>query len=122
MSEKSARRSFRFKDSFRGSIQYRGSSYPCLVEDISQRGLRLLCDAPVNVGDRLNAALHISPDTGFSCVIEVRQITGNRLRGEIIDIAEADAGVLNDRIEGHYSAVRQAKERAVKQRVNDDAS
>jgi hypothetical protein len=104
-----ARRYHRFKDSFTGSIQYLGSSHPCLVEEISQRGLYLLSGAAVNIGDRMSVDLRISQDARFSCVIEIRQVTSDGLGAEIVDIADADVGVLSGRIEEHYSAVRLAK-------------
>ena len=109
---KSARRYHRFKDSFGGRIEYLGSSYPCLVQDISPRGLYLVSGAPVNTGDRMRVDLHISQDARFSCVIEIRQVTSDGLSAEIVDIADADAGVLNGRIHEHYSAVRLAKAKA----------
>jgi hypothetical protein len=117
LSGKSARRYHRFKDFFRGRIEYQGSSYLCLVENISQRGLRLLSVAPVDVGDRMSVDLHISQDARCSCVIEIRHVTSDGLRAEIVDIADADAGVLSGRIEGHYSAVRLAKAAGAKQRL-----
>lgn len=104
-----ARRSHRFKDFLRGSIEYLGSSYPCLVEDISPRGLYLVCGVPANIGDRMSVDLRISQDARFSCTIEIRQVTSDGLGAEIVDIADADAGVLTGRIEEHYSAVRLAK-------------
>jgi hypothetical protein len=107
-----ARHYHRFKDSFRGSIEHLGSSYPCPIEDISPRGLYLVSSAPVNIGDRTRVDLRISPDAQISCVIEIRQVTSDGLGAEIVDIAAADAGVLSSRIEGHYSAVRQAKAKA----------
>jgi hypothetical protein len=100
------RRYHRFKDFFRGSMEYQGSSYFCVVEEISQRGLRLLSAAAVNIGDRMRVDLHISQDTRLSCVIEVRQFIGDALGAEIVDIAEADANVLRGLIEGHYSAAQ----------------
>jgi hypothetical protein len=107
-----ARGYHRFKDSLRGSIEHLGLSYLCLVEDISQRGLRLWSAAPVAVGDRVSVDLQISQDARLSCVIEIRQVTSDGLRVEIVDIAAADAVVLIGRIAEHYQAVREAKAKA----------
>ena len=104
-----ARGYHRFKDSLRGSIEHLGLSYPCLVEDISQRGLYLVTNAPVKIGDRMSIVLYISKAAGFHCVIEIRQVTPDGLGAEVVDIADADAAVLSGRIEIHYLAVRQAK-------------
>lgn len=100
-----ARRDHRFKDSFRGSIEYLGSSYLCLAVDISQRGLHLLSGAAVDVGDRINVNLPISQDARFSCLIEVRHVTSDGLGAEIVYIGNADACVLSARIEEHHSAL-----------------
>lgn len=104
-SDKGARRDHRFKDSFRGSIEYLGSSYLCLAVDISQRGLHLLSGAAVDVGDRMNIDLQISEDARFSCRIEVRHVTSDGLGAEIVYIGNADACVLSARIEEHHSAI-----------------
>jgi hypothetical protein len=90
-------------------MEYQGSSYFCLVEEISARGLRLLSGAAVNIGDRARVDLHISQGARLSCVIEVRQVIGDGLGAEIVDIAQADADVLRGQTEEHYSAVRRAK-------------
>ena len=112
LSGNSARRYHRFNDSFSGSLDYLGLAYLCLVHDISQHGLRLWSAAPVEVGDRMSVDLRISQDVRFSCVIEIRQVASDGLRAEIVEITDADAGVLGGRIEEHYSAVRLAKARA----------
>ena len=100
------RRYHRFKDFFRGSMEYQGASYFCVVGEISQRGLRLLSAAAVNIGDRMRVDLHISQDTRLSCVIEIRHFIDNALGVEIVDIAEADAEVLRGLIEEYYSAAQ----------------
>lgn len=99
LSDANQRQDPRFKDSFRGSIEYLGSSYLCLVDDISQRGLHLLSGAAVDIGDRMNVRLQISQDAQFSCLIEVRHVTGDGLGAEILYISNADAYVLSDRVE-----------------------
>ena len=93
------RRDYRFKDSFRGLIDYLGSSYLCLVDDISQHGLHLLSGAAVDIGDRMTVHLQISEDARFSCLIEVRHVTADGLGARIVYIANMDAYVLSDRIE-----------------------
>ena len=60
----------------------------------------------------MSVDLQVSGATQFTCVIEIRQVAGDALRAEIVDIADADAGVLGGRIEEHYSAVRRAKAKA----------
>jgi hypothetical protein len=108
----SARRYHRFKDSLRGRLEHEGSTYLCLVDDISQRGLRLWSAAPVTVGDRARVDLRLAGDAEFSCVIEIRQLASGALRAEIVEITDADADLLSGRIEEHYAAVRQAKAKA----------
>jgi hypothetical protein len=90
-------------------MEYPSSSYLCLVEEVSERGLRLLPGTAVNMGERMRVDLHISQDARLSCVIEIRQVTRDGLGAEIVDIAQADADVLRGRIEEHYLAVRRAK-------------
>ena len=108
----SARRYYRFKESLTGNIEFRGSSYRCVVEDISPRGLRLWSAAPVAVGERMGIELQLPHDARFSCFIEIRQITNDDLRAEIVEISDANAAALSGRIEEHCSAVRRAKAKA----------
>jgi hypothetical protein len=108
LADKGKRREHRFQDSIRGSIQYRGSSYLCLVADLSQRGLHLLSGAAVDVGDRLSVDLHISEDVQFSCVIVAKHVTSDGLGGEIEYIGDTAANVLSGRIEKHESTLRAA--------------
>lgn len=94
----------RYKDSFRGRIEYLGSSYLCMVDDISQSGLHLLSGAAVDVGDRMSVSFRSSQDPGFSCLIEVRHVTADGLGAEIVYISNADAYVLSNRIEQRREA------------------
>jgi hypothetical protein len=109
LSNRPTRRHYRFKDCFTGSIDHLGTSHLCQVEEISQRGLYLLSDIAANVGDRMSVDLHISKDVRFSCVIEIRRVTSDGIRAEIVDIADVDADVLNARIEEHCAAAGRAK-------------
>lgn len=99
------RRDYRFKDSFRGRIDYLGSSYLCLVDDISQQGLQLLSGAAVDIGDRMSVHLQIAEDAQFSCLVEVRHVTSDGFGAKIVYIANVDAYVLSDRIEKRREAL-----------------
>jgi hypothetical protein len=105
LADKGKRRDHRFEDSIRGSLKYRGSSYLCLVADLSQRGLHLLSGAAVDVGDRLSVDLHISEDTRLSCVIVARHVTSDGLGAEIEYIPDTAANVLSGRIEKHEATL-----------------
>lgn len=103
LSGKGARRDHRFKDSFRGNIEYLGAFYLCLADDISQRGVHLISGAAVDVGDRVIVHLSLSPEVKLSCVIEVRHVNRDGLGAEIVYISHDDAYVLSGRIEEHYA-------------------
>lgn len=101
--DKGQRRELRYKDTFRGNIDYLGASYLCMVHDISQQGLHLLSGAAVDVGDRVSVALQISEDARFSCLMEVRHVTPDGLGAKIIYIGHEDAYVLSERIDKLHS-------------------
>jgi len=94
-SGKGVRRYTRFKASLKGSLEYSGSSYLCLVEDMNERGFQLLSIAAPKVGDQMRFTLHETEDTQFSCLIEVRHVADDGFLGaRIVDIEAADACAL----------------------------
>jgi hypothetical protein len=94
-SGKGVRRYSRFKASLKGRLEYSGSSYLCLVEDMNERGFQLLSVADPEVGDQMRFTLHVSRDTQLSCLIEVRHVASDGFLGaRIVDIEAVDAGEL----------------------------
>jgi hypothetical protein len=98
-SNRGQRREHRYKDTFRGNIDYLSATYLCMVHDISQQGLHLLSGAAVDVGDRMSVVLQLSEEAQFSCLIEVRHITPDGLGARIIYIGHEDAYVLSERLD-----------------------
>ena len=93
------RRDKRYKDSIKGSIDYLGASYLCLVDDISQEGLYLLSGVAADIGDQINVHIQISEEATISCLAEVRHVTSDGLGARIRYISNADAYVFTDRIQ-----------------------
>ncbi|MGQ0749318.1 MAG: PilZ domain-containing protein [Betaproteobacteria bacterium] len=94
-SGKGVRRYTRFKASLKGCLEYSGSSYLCLVEDMNERGFQLLSIASPKVGDQMRFTLHVTQDTQLSCLIEVRHVADDGFLGvRIVAIDSADASAL----------------------------
>jgi hypothetical protein len=93
------RREPRYKDTFRGSVEYLDATYLCMVHDLSQEGVHLLCGAAVDVGDRMNLRLQIAQDAEISCLIEVRHVTPDGLGARIIYIGHENAYFLSGRLD-----------------------
>lgn len=103
LSSKGGRRYSRFKASLKGCIEYSGSSFLCLVEDVNERGFQLLSIAAPEVGDQMRFTLQVSHDAQLSCLIEVRHVASDGFLGaRIIAIDAADASVLR-RLVDEYS-------------------
>jgi hypothetical protein len=99
---KGVRRYNRFKASLKGCIEYSGSSYLCLVEDMNDRGFQLLSIAAPEVGEQMRFTLRVSQDAQLSCLIEVRHIASDGFLGaRIVAIDAADASVLRRLIDEH---------------------
>ena len=93
-SGKSVRRYTRFKASLKGCLEYSGSTYLCLVEDMNERGFQLLSIAAPKVGDQMRFTLH-EEHAQFSCLIEVRHVAADGFLGaRIVEIEAADACAL----------------------------
>ncbi|MGQ0749387.1 MAG: PilZ domain-containing protein [Betaproteobacteria bacterium] len=103
LSNRGQRREQRYKDTFRGNIDYLGASYLCMVHDISQQGFHLLSGAAVDIGDRMSVKLQLSEEARFSCLIEVRHVTADGLGAKIIYIGHEDAYVLSERLDKLHS-------------------
>lgn len=97
---KGVRRYSRFKASLKGRLEYSGSSYLCLVEDMNERGFQLLSIATPEVGEQMRFTLPVSQDIQLSCLIEVRHVASDGFLGaRIIDMDATDAATLRRLIE-----------------------
>ena len=104
LSDKGVRRHHRFKASIRGTIEYLGVYYHCLVEDISEQGLQVLTRAAIGIGERINVYLRVSDAARIACAVEARHVNGDGLGAEIVLIGQASSRVLTQFIEERYSA------------------
>jgi hypothetical protein len=91
----------RIRKSVRGSIQYQGALYPCLLEDLSACGMALLTGADVGVGERVIVDLHASAQQRLICVVEVRHVHNDGIGGEIVDISQSHSMRLAEIVREH---------------------
>ena len=96
----------RFRASIRGSVQYLGATYPCVVENVSEHGLFLRSSAVVGVGGEVNLDLLISQSTHLTCVAEVRHVTNDGVGGQIVSIPDSGSKALGQLIEALYPSAK----------------
>jgi hypothetical protein len=88
------RRDIRRREPLKGNISYRDAAYPCLLEDFSENGMRLLSAAEVAVGERVAVDLQLCEGQHLPCVLHVRHIDEDGFGGRIVEIEPANKSLL----------------------------
>jgi len=74
---------------------------PCLIQDFSTKGFRLMCDAKVSAGDILELRSELYPERVLECKIEVRHISEDNLGTRIVEVSDTGAKLCKQFIDEH---------------------
>lgn len=91
----------RLRESLKGQVGYRDTVYPCMLEDFSEKGMLLLSNAAVAVGERVAVELQICEGQSLPCVVDVRHVNRDSFGGKIIEIAPRNLSLLVQMIAEH---------------------
>jgi hypothetical protein len=80
------RREPRFLISRRGELIHNGNRFPCLIHDVSTRGIGITCARDPSVGQALELKFELYPGQPYQCKIEIRHIDNGCLGSEIIEV------------------------------------
>lgn len=87
----------------RGALTAGTESFPCVVQDMSDNGLLLMCTRPLIVGQTLHFKCDLFPDKALKCVIEVVHTNDDGVGTKIIEIDDQGAALIQLFLQEHFS-------------------
>lgn len=79
------------------------TTFPCMVMDMSNTGLLLMCSRPLAVGQVLGFRCELFPDTFMECKIEIRYANDDGAGAMIVGIEEKGAQLFQLFLQEHFS-------------------
>lgn len=86
MIHRESRREPRFAISRRGELACNGTRFPCLIHDVSTRGIGVICARDPAVGQALELKFELYPNQFYQCKIKIKHIDNGCLGSEIIEV------------------------------------
>ena len=88
----------------RGSLSA-GDTYwiPCMVMDMSDGGLMLICNKKVPVGQRLQFRCELFPQRNLECRIEVKHVSEEGMGAKIVEIDPQSSSLVQSYLQEQYS-------------------
>ena len=81
-------RDARFPHSRRGELSYKGTCFPCLIQDISSGGFFIICVRNPVVGQELEVKFELTPGHFHQCKIRIQHIDNGCFGAEITGAEE----------------------------------
>ncbi len=79
------------------------SWFPCMVQDMSDSGLQLVCSQEFSVGQILDFKCELFPEKTLKCKIEIRHVNRSAIGTKIIEIDGRGAGLIQLYLQEQYS-------------------
>lgn len=118
MNTRELRREPRFPISRRGELNCNGTRFPCLIHDISNHGVGIICVRDPAAGQILELKFELFPDQHYQCKIKIRHIDNGCLGSEIMeDDRDAEKAYLNF-VKQHAEDLLGKPEEAMKRRTH----
>ena len=95
-------RDARFPHSRRGELSYKGTRFPCLIQDISVRGFFIICARNPVVGQELGVRFELTPGHVHQCKIRVQHIDNGCFGAEITEAGEPEDKVFQQFVENRF--------------------
>ncbi len=102
MNTPESRRDPRFPISRRGELSYKGSRFPCLIQDISFRGLLVICARYPVAGPELGLTFELESQKMYRCKIIIRHVDNGCLGSEIIEVGQHEDKIYQQFIQKHF--------------------
>jgi hypothetical protein len=92
-------RDIRFRHSRRGELSDKDTRFPCLIQDISAKGLFIICARDPKVGQELGVRFELTSGQFHQCKIRVQHIDNGCFGAEITDAGEHENKVFQQFVE-----------------------
>ena len=88
---------------FRGTLYSGDTPVPCLIENLSQNGVLVMCTRELPVGEIMDFKCELFPGKILNCKVEVRHVTDDFVGMKIVEIDETGRNLCQLYLEEHYS-------------------
>jgi hypothetical protein len=99
-------RDFRFPHNRRGELSYNGTHFPCLIQDISVRGIFIICARDPEVGQEFEVKFELTAEHLHQCEIRVQHIEGGCFGAEIIGVREQESKMFQHYVEKRFRELK----------------
>jgi hypothetical protein len=106
-----AERPRRFQISRKGELVYETHRFKCLIQDISQKGMFIICNYDLEIGLELTVKFELEPGLPFEAKVKVRHFTDGCFGAEIIEADPRSNNNWKQFIEDHYAGQSRLPER-----------
>jgi len=103
----------RFEISRRGTLSYGSHRFPCLVQEVSEQGLFLICNYDLEIGLELDVEFELERGADFSGRILVRHCYDGCVGAELIAADARSRRNWKHFLESHYSGQPVPEERRI---------
>lgn len=93
----------RFQISRRGTLDDGNRRFACLIQDISEKGLLLICNHDLDVGSELAVQFELGAGANFSGRIRIRHFNDGCCGAELVGADHESGRNWNLFLESHYS-------------------
>jgi hypothetical protein len=88
---------------FRGTLYCGDTPVPCLIENLSQNGILVMCTREFSVGQIMDFKCELFPGKILNCKLEVRHVTDDFVGMKIVEIDETGRNLCQLYLEEHYA-------------------
>jgi hypothetical protein len=99
-------RDVRFPHSQRGELSYKGTWFPCLIQDISVSGFFIICARDPEIGQELGVRFELYPRHFLHCKIRVQHIENGCFGAEITEAGEQESKAFQQFIEKRFKELK----------------
>ena len=114
MNEPLVERPRRFQISRRGELTYEEHRFVCLLQDISVRGMFIICNYDLEIGLELDVRFELEPGLDFQAKIKVRHFDNGCFGAEILKADPQSEMNWNQFMETHFAGQLRLPERRVR--------
>lgn len=102
MNKPAVERPRRFQINRRGELTYDDHRFACLIHDISEKGMFLICNYDLEIGLELEVRFELEPGSDFRAKIKVRHFSDGCFGAQIVKADPSSERNWNQYMEVHF--------------------
>ena len=104
----------RFQISRRGELFYEDHRFACLLQDISEKGMFIICNYDLEIGLELEVKFELEPGSDFRAKIKVRHFEDGCFGAEMVEADPRSQSDWNQFMEVHFAGQLRLAERRIR--------